>query len=297
MVFINTNTQSIFAQRSLSKNTMGLQRSIEKLSTGFRINRAADDAAGLSISEKLTSQIRGLEKAEQNIGDGISMVQTAEGALGVIQDNLQRVRELIVQANNGTNSENELAAIQREVNARVNTIGDITTSTEFNGISLLDPGGTTPAGNVTLQTGADQGQTTAVNFGNMDTRIDQAAGAGRISENAVALNTIAAGSTTVNTVAGGGAGTATSLDDIDDMLDNVSRMRSELGAAQNSLESQSEYLNVARENALASRSRIRDVDVAKESSNMVKNQILQQSAAAMLTQANSTPQLALNLLP
>jgi flagellin len=296
-IYVNTNTQSIFAQRSLGSNTLNLQRNIEKLSTGFRINRAADDAAGLSISEKLTSQIRGLEKAEQNIGDGISMVQTAEGALGVVQDNVQRVRELLVQANNGTNSENELAAIQREVNARITTIGDIATGTEFNGISLLDPGGTDPAGNVTLQTGSDQGQTTAVNFANMDVRINQAAGAGRISENAVALNTIAVGSTTVNTVAGGGAGTATSLDDLDDILDNVSRMRSELGAAQNSLESKAEYLNVARENALASRSRIRDVDVAKESSTMVKNQILQQSAAAMLSQANSTPQLALNLLP
>ena len=131
----------------------------------------------------------------------------------------------------------------------------------------------------------------------MDTRVDQAAAAGRISENAIALNTLSVGSTTVNNAAGAAAGARTSLDDIDDMLDNVSRMRSELGAAQNSLESKAEYINVARENALASRSRIRDVDVAAESSNMVRNQILQQSAAAMLSQANATPQLALNLLP
>ena len=298
-IYVNTNTQSVFAQRSLGSNTMGLQRNIEKLSTGFRINRAADDAAGLSISEKLTSQIRGLEKAEQNIGDGISLVQTAEGALGVVQDNVQRIRELLVQANNGTNSENELAAIQREVNARVNTIGDIADDTEFNGKTLLTgaAASATAVGNISLQTGSDNGQTTTIDFTQMNTLIAAAPGAGTISQNAVALNTIAVGSTTVNTVAGGGAGTATNLDDIDDILDNVSRMRSELGAAQNSLESKAEYLNVARENAMASRSRIRDVDVAKESSNMVKNQILQQSAAAMLSQANATPQLALNLLP
>ena len=288
-VYVNTNTQSIFAQRALSKGVSSLQSNIEKLSTGFRINRAADDSAGLSISEKLTSQIRGLEKAEQNIGDGISMVQTAEGALGVIQDNVQRIRELMVQGENGTNSENELAAIQREINARVSTIGEITTATEFNGISLLNN-----ASAVTLQTGADNNQTTQVDFSNMDTRIDQT-GAGSIGEGAIDLNTIGVGSTTVDNVAG--SASVGTLANVDTILDNVSRMRSELGAAQNSLESKAEYLNVAKENASASRSRIKDVDVASESSDMIKNQIIQQSAAAMLSQANATPQLALSLLP
>ena len=173
-IYVNTNTQSIFAQRALGGNTFNLQKNIEKLSTGFRINRAADDAAGLSISEKLTSQIRGLEKAEQNIGDGISMVQTAEGALSIVQDNLQRIRELVVQASNGTNSDNELDAIQREINARIGTIADIGTDTEFNGLALLDGtlgGGTaatvTAAGatqDFALQTGSDDGQQTFINF-------------------------------------------------------------------------------------------------------------------------------------
>ncbi len=113
---VNTNTQSIFAQRALRSNTTGLERNIEHLSTGYRINRAADDAAGLSISNKLTTTIKGLEKAKQNAGDGISLIQTAEGGLQVIQDNLQRIRELFVQAINGTNGENEKAAIQREIN-------------------------------------------------------------------------------------------------------------------------------------------------------------------------------------
>jgi flagellin len=306
-IYVNTNTQSVFAQRALGGNTLGLQRNIEKLSTGFRINRAADDAAGLSISEKLTSQIRGLEKAEQNIGDGISMVQTAEGALSIVQDNFQRIRELVVQGLNGTNSTNELDAIQREINARVNTIGDIGADTEFNGISLLDG-----AANVILQTGSDNAQTTTINLASggaaANTGIDVdvafvrtggAADRGHLLEGIAtagfAVDRMQLAGATVNSVQG--TNVAVSLTDLDQVLDNISRMRSELGATQNSLESKAEYLNVARENAMASRSRIKDVDVAKESSMMVKNQILQQSSAAMLSQANQTPQLALNLLP
>jgi flagellin len=296
-IYVNTNTQSVFAQRSLGNNTMGLQRNIEKLSTGFRINRAADDSAGLSISEKLTSQIRGLEKAEMNVGDGLSMVQTAEGALSIVQDNVQRIRELAVQAANGTNSANELDAIQREINARVNTIDDITTDTEFNGLALLDAGNASH-GDKVLQTGSDNGQTTTIVFSTIDTRTGQAAAAGNINFGAAAgdeLDNFNVGSAVA---ANGGAVVANGdLDDLDQILDNISRMRSQLGATQNSLESKTEYLNVARENAMASRSRIKDVDVAKESSAMIKNQILQQSSAAMLSQANSTPQLALNLLP
>ena len=307
-VYINTNTQSIFAQRALSKGVSSLQSNIEKLSTGFRINRAADDSAGLSISEKLTSQIRGLEKAEQNIGDGISMVQTAEGALSVVQDNLQRIRELVVQAENGTNSDNELDAMQREINARVTTIDDIASQTEFNGLSLLDGSlgnnvaGTT-ATDFALQTGADNNQTTQVDFDafiiditGADAQDGLNAGAAFNLED---LNvSTATGSVGPQSAPGTpGAATASPLTGLDLMLDNVSTMRSELGAVQNSLESKAEYLNVAKENAAASRSRIRDVDVAGESSDMIKNQIIQQSAAAMLSQANSTPQLALSLLP
>jgi flagellin len=288
--------QSIFAQRALGGNTFNLQKSIEKLSTGYRINRASDDAAGLSISEKLTSQIRGLEKAEQNIGDGISMVQTAEGALSIVQDNVQRIRELMVQGANGTNSENELAAIQREINARVTTVADITAATEFNNKTLLTGAvaSATAFGNTTLQTGSDQGQTTSVDFTQINTTVTSVA-AGSIGAGAVALNTLSVGSTGV--AAGSGNTTASLLSNVDLMLDNVSRMRSSLGASQNSLESKADYINIAKENAMSSRSRIKDVDVAKESSEMVKSQILQQSSAAMLSQANQTPQLALNLLP
>jgi flagellin len=307
-IIVNTNTGSLFAQRALGTNTTGLQKSIEKLSTGFRINRAGDDAAGLSISEKLTTQVNGLEKAKQNAGDGISLLQTAEGALGVIQDNLQRIRELFVQATNGTNGENEKAAIQREINERITTISDIGTNTKFNGNSLLTGGS-----NYSLQTGADNGQTLTLNFASnggtsnvgIDIDIAEAAGSsddeGHLIEGAggtFALNQLSVGSTTVLAKdASTSTATSNGLTILDTVINNVSRMRSYLGAAQNSLESRMEYLDVAMENAAASRSRVKDADVAKESSIMLKNQILQQSAASMLAQANSTPQLALNLLP
>ena len=322
-VVVNTNTQSIFAQRALSRNTMDLQRNIERLSTGFRINRAADDAAGLSISQKLTSRIKGFEKAKQNASDGISMAQTAEGALGIIQENLQRIRELAVQGLNQTYSGNELDALQNEINKRIENIRDIGASAEFNGIALLD--GTA---NRILQTGADHGETTTINFQagggtttpNTGMAIDittvvtgTAADYGHLIEGVnttgFALDQLQLDGATINSVAGptntrlvldqtlpANLTNTITLNDLDTIIDNISRMRSELGAVQNAIESKILYLDVARENAEASRSRIKDVDVAKESSVLIKNQILQQSASAMLTQANQAPQIALQLI-
>lgn len=332
-VVVNTNTQSIFAQRALGMNTLNLQRNIEKLSTGFRINRAADDAAGLSISEKLTARINGFEKAKQNSADGISLIQTAEGSLGIIQENFQRIRELLVQGINGTNSANEKNAIQNEINERIQIINDIGNETEFNGIQLLSGNNFVNNGgvntDVVLQTGADAGQITTLSFGagtatagqgiNVDVT-EQVGGAansdnGELIEGVVdvlggaltnfSIDQIHVEGATVNAFDGtlgtdimvnpavaGDAG----LDVIDVIIDNVSRMRSELGASQNALESKITYLDVAMENAAASRSRIKDVDVAKASSALVKNQILQQSASAMLSQANSQPQIALSLI-
>lgn len=295
---VNTNTQSLFAQRALGKNTMNLQKSVEKLSTGSRINRAGDDAAGLSISQKMTAQIRGLEKAKQNSMDGISLIQTAEGALSVVQDNLQRIRELFVQGTNGTNGADEKDALQREINERITTIEDVAKATKFNGNALLI-GGT----NKVIQSGADNGQTTtitltpaAANQG-IDVDIDATTGNGQLSEGSgVALAKLRLTGATVASQ-DGTAANAGDLDDLDAMLDNVSRMRSELGAAQNSLESKIEYLDVAKENMAASRSRIQDTDIASESSNLVKSQILQQASSAMLSQANNSSQIALNLIP
>jgi flagellin len=306
-IYVNTNAQSVFTQRALSQNTNSLQKNIERLSTGLRINRAADDAAGLSISEKLTSQIRGLEKAEQNIGDGISMLQTMEGGLGVVNDNLQRIRELVVQASNGTNSRNELNAIQREINSRVTTINDISDSTQFNGNILLDGslGGDSSAVDVNIQSGADQGQTTGIDF---DAFIIDVTG-GDANDGLNASSTFHlddlkvtdnnAASVGPQSAAGTGTSAATSdpLTGLDTMITNIATMRSQIGAQQNSLESKLEYLGVAKENAMSSRSRVLDADISKESSGFVRNQILQQSSAAMLSQANQSPQIALNLLP
>jgi flagellin len=280
-IIVNTNIQSLFAQRALGKNTISLQKSIEKLSTGSKINRAADDAAGLSISENLNAQIRGLEKANQNAGDGISFIQTAEGSLSVVHDNLQRIRELVVQAKNGSNGTTEKEAIQDEIDERITAIQDIADATKFNGISLLDG-----SSDIELQVGSDQGQTLKINLKTESVKIDTTAAAG-IGTGSIALDTLDVAATTP----------VGDIDDVDTMITNVSKMRSYLGAVQNSLESRMEYLDVAIENNSASRSRVKDVDVAKESSTMLKNQILQQSAAAMLSQANATPQLALNLMP
>ena len=327
---VNTNIQSLFAQRALSMNTYDMQRSIERLSTGFKINRAADDAAGLSISEKMTSEIKGLAKAKQNAADGISLIQTAEGALSVVQDNLQRIRELTVQALNGTNSSDELNAIQREINERVLTIDSIAKATKFNGITILynnDAAGDNQ--DIVLQTGAEAGQNTTISFESEDTAntgidIDVSAAEGggddeghliegTLATSAFALNKLKVTSNAASSVGaangGGGAVDPTetvirainaskgALDQIDIVIGNVSRMRSYLGAVQNSLESKIEYVDVAHENVSSSRSRIKDVDIANESSVLVKNQILQQSAAAMLGQANAAPQIALDLLP
>ncbi len=306
-IVVNTNTQSLFAQRALRTNTLNLERNIEHLSTGYRINRAADDAAGLSIANKLTTQVRGLEKAMQNSADGISLIQTAEGGLGIIQENLQRIRELVVQGTNGTNGESERAAIQREINERVQIIDDIAKATKFNNNALLRGGASK-----TLQTGYANGETTTITLtagATAATGIDisvtyqttgTTADGGQLAEGTTtgfALNEISVGSTSV-TAKDGSTTTATTnaVGQVDTMIDNISRMRSYLGAMQNSLESKMDYLDTARENAMASRSRIEDVDVAKESSILVKNQILQQTASAMLAQANAQPQIALQLI-
>lgn len=295
---INTNIQSLIAQRSLGQNTSALNKSLERLSTGYRINRAADDAAGLSISNKLSSQIRGLTQANKNAADGISLIQTAEGGLDVIQENLQRIRELMVQAANGISSVNELNAIQREINRRIEVIDDISQETQYNGIEVLQS-----SQNIVLQTGYGNGDTTTIEMvgliPNSGIFVDVYAtsGFGELSEGtSIALADLRIAGSTVwsyNTV---NADNGT-LTDIDTMINNVSRMRSDLGAKQNSLESKIDFINIAHENYSAARSRIIDVDVAKESSNLIRNQILQQAAAAMLAQANTQPRIALSLLP
>lgn len=313
-IVINTNTQSLFAQRALSSNTFNLQKSIERLSTGYRINRAGDDAAGMTIAQGLVSEIKGTQQAQRNIGDGISALQTAEGALSVIQDNLQRIRELVVQGLSGTNGADEADALQREINERVSTIDEIAQATKFNGVTLLyDNDSATD--NITLQTGANDGETTQIvlrsgvtaNTG-MVIDIAQVRTGGATSDAGSLIEGITTANFALNRLHLGVTGmsvdsavpttnvTAT-VADIDQVVDNVSRMRSYLGAMQNSVQSKGEYLAIATENATQSLSRIQDVDVASESSMLVRNQILQQTSGAMLAQANQSSQIALSLLP
>ena len=307
---VNTNVQAIFAQRALRLNTLALQENIEHLSTGLKTNRAADDAAGNSIVSKLSTEILGLDKANQNAADGISMIQTAEGTIAVIQENVIKIRELVVQGLNGTNSPAERGALQREINERIQIIDDIARSTEFNGQQLLF----NPTDKV-LQTGSNIGETTTLSLGagllaNIGADIDISyvvtnttnADFGQLVENGstgFALDRLYIPNSNVDSYnfAVHGTNVQAQLGDLDTLVENLSRMRSYMGAVQNTLESRIDYIDIASENSQASRSRIRYVDVAKESSKLVQNQILQQTASAMLVQANSLPELVLNLLP
>jgi flagellin len=297
-ITVNTNTQSLFAQRALRENTGMLKKSLEKLSTGSRINRAGDDAAGLSVSQKATTLIKGMDQAQRNIGDGLAMISTIDGALGVVQDNLQRIRELTVQASNGTNGIDEKDAIQREINERVTAINDMGKNATFNGVSLLQN-----TADITLQSGPNDGntlviQTAAGTSANRGFFIDHnSTGSGSLGEGAIALSTFSIGATNVKSVSGTTTATTSSLSRLDAMIKNISRMRSQGGAYENSLGSSMDFLDRYSEGLQSARSRVADVDVAAESAEFTKSQILQQTAASMLSQANATPQIALNLLP
>jgi flagellin len=299
-IIVNTNTQSLFAQRALKSNTKMVQSSIEKLSTGSRINRAGDDAAGLSIAEKMTTLIRGMDQAQRNIGDGIAMIATIDGALGTVQDNLQRIRELTIQAANGTNGSDEKDAIQREINERITAIDNMGKNATFNGVSLLQS-----TADLTLQSGPNDGnnlvvQTQAGVAGSASRGfyVDYTStSSGSVGEGAIALSTFSIGAPNVKSLSGSTTLTGSALTKLDTMIKNVSRMRSQGGAYENALTSSIDFLDRYSESLQSARSRVQDVDVAAESAKTSKAQILQQSAATMLTQANATPQIALNLLP
>jgi flagellin len=254
---------------------------MEKLSSGYRINRAADDAAGLAISEKMRGQIGGLAQAQRNAQDGISLVQTAEGALNEVHSMLQRVRDLKVQFDNGTLSDDDRSAISSEVYEIAKEVKSIAEQTKFNGKDLFSASSTT----FTFQVGANTGETittsSAVLCGNI-------AGGG-LSE-LVNLATAAAASAALSS---GGLSTTVS---IDDALENISKIRGNFGAVQNRLEHRLANLATYQENLTASESRIRDVDMAAEMTKFTKLGILQQAGTSMLAQANQAPQSVLSLL-
>jgi flagellin len=279
---VNTNVSSIIVQRSLSNSTHSIQESLNKLSTGFKINKAADDAAGLTISEGLKSQARGAKTAANNAQSGINLLQTAEGDLAIIQDNLQRIRDLTVQAANGTNGSAEREAIKAEVQERVTEINRLARSSQFNNIKLLDGTNT----EVALQIGPNSGSLNVITIGG---------GTGTSPLSSAEASQL--GLETDLTTAFGSASAASSfISEIDNAISAVSARRSTIGSLQNRLESAIQSLNVQFENMSASESRIRDVDVADEAAKLTKYQILQQSAAQLLAQANQAPSIALSLI-
>lgn len=287
---VNTNIASLIAQRNLTQNTTNVNRSLERMSSGYRINRAADDAAGLTISETLRSDIRGMKMALQNVQDGVSMLQIAEGALSVVGENLQRVRELTVQAANDTNSPEQRDAIESEIQARLQDNERIASAINFNGIKLLD-GSTLSA---RLQIGANSNiNEDTINITNaFATTTGSAMGLFNdgVTPTSAGWNSIASIDFTT------GSRARAFLTDIDNALSAISARRSEIGAYQNQLESVVSNLTLGVENFTASESKIRDLDMAAEMASQVKNQILQQAAVSILSQANQAPTLVMSLL-
>ncbi|ACV67924.1 flagellin [Desulfohalobium retbaense] len=276
---INTNMASLQSQMSLANSTQALEQNQQRLATGLRINSAADDAAGLTITDGMTSQIRGMNQAVRNANDGISMAQTAEGGAKEITNMLQRMRELAVQAANDTNTNADKKALQQEFDELASEISRVGEATQFNTKNLLTG---TEGSSVAIQVGPN-------NTGNDTINID-------LSEN---LRASAAGLAVDSLTIGSGSTLSdiqAAISGIDTAIGTVDEFRSELGATQNRLQSSISNLENAAQNLTESRSRIMDADIAKESAEMTQNNVRQQASAAVLAQANQQPQLALQLL-
>ena len=269
---INTNISSLNTQRHLSASSTEFQKSMEKLSSGLRINRAGDDAAGLAISEGLKSDIRALDQAARNAADGISLVQTGEGALDEVSNILLRMKELAEQSLNGTLSNTDRGYLNSEFSALSSEINRISDATEFNGVKLLDgSGGTT---NIQVGIGTTNSDSVSIDLGD--------------DLDATGLGLAASISSA--------SGATTAMDQIDAAISTVTSARSSFGAIQNRLESSIRNINMTSENLAAANSRIRDVDIARETSRMTSYQILQQAGVSMLAQANMSSSLAMALL-
>jgi len=283
-MIINHNISALNTYRQLSINNTATGKSLEKLSSGYRINRAGDDAAGLAISEKMRGQIRGLNQAIRNAQDGISLIQTAEGALAETHSMLQRMRELAVQANNGTYTDADLEEIQKEIEQLKAEIDRIAEKTEFNTKPLLNGSLSTGTGSIVFQIGPNQETTMEINIASMKA---EDLGKGAVEE---------VGSINDIDVTAAGAGFDKNIQVIDKAIAEVSAQRSQLGAYQNRLEHTINNLGTSAENLTAAESRIRDVDMAQEMMEFTKNSILQQAAQAMLAHAMQQPQSVLQLL-
>jgi flagellin len=283
MTVINTNISSLLAQVSLNAARAGAETAMERLSSGQRINSAADDAAGLSIASRMTAQITGIRAAIKNANDGISLMDTAEGAMAEVTNMLQRMRELALQSANDTNSANDRAASQSEIDALSTEIDRIAVTTTFNGINILDG---SDANGFALQVGASTAAdaTITVTIGDFAaSALNTGTGAGVSSTDSdVQMDT--------------NAHALTAVTNIDDAIEYVNQQRSALGAVRNRLDHTISNLTSISTNTAAARSRIMDTDYAEETSEMTKNQILNQASTAMLAQANKISQSVLSLL-
>lgn len=277
-VVVNTNMTSVMVQRNLSHSTSSIQQNMKRLSTGMRINSAADDAAGLSLSEKLNSHIKSSDIAKSNAQTGINMLQIADSDLSVIQDNLQKMRNLSIQAANGVYSTSERRAIDKEFQERLSEINRIAVSSQFSDLKLLD-GSLGATNNLRLQIGTDTALTANT--------INIASAFVTTTTSALGIN-----NTTTTTV----VLSRTAVDRLDIAIQNISDRRSKIGASINRLESTINRIDVRQENLAASYSVIRDTDIAKETADLTKNQVLQQSSGILLKQANQSTQIALQLL-
>lgn len=296
MTVIGTNVAAMRAGTAASNASIGLQKSMERLSSGKRINGAADDAAGLAIASKMTSQIKGMEQAVRNANDGISLAQTADAAMGEISNLVQRVRELAVQASNGTLSNTDRESIQLESTELLKQVDDIANNTSFNGVKLTD--GSTAS--ITIQAGSGSGQTISISLTDVN--------ATKLNIGDGAVNTVTAGvpdaGTPVAAAAGGGgtisletqANAVDALQKLDDALNSINEGRARLGAVQNRLSSAITNLTSQSTNLTEARSRIEDVDFSSETTQMAKSQILSQASTAMLAQANQSQQGVLQLI-
>ncbi len=274
---INTNLASLNAQRNLASSQTSLMTSMQRLSSGLRVNSAKDDAAGLAIAERMNAQVRGMQVAIRNANDAISLAQTAEGAIGKIGDALQRMRELAVQSANGTNNAGDRANLQTEFLELQNEVARLVNGTQFNGTNLFD--GTTASFTFQIGAGTTANDTITINGTDLTTAVRDAIGA-----------------PTLDISGATGAGAVTAINAIDAAIDQVTTSRALYGAAQNRFETVVMNLQVSAENLTAARSRIMDADYAIETASLSRAQILQQAGNAMVAQANQLPQNVLKLL-
>ena len=294
-IYVNTNVSSLTGRNSLNNVQNSLTTTYQRLSTGMRINSAKDDAAGLQIADRLTTQINGLNQGNRNASDGIALAQTAEGAMDEISSMLQKIRTLAVQSATGTNTSDDRAAIDKEATSLMNEITRIASQTTYGGKKILDGGETTPnvtmfkgtacQGQMVLQVGANSGDT--INFDVANFKFDKLASAAGVTKAA-----FEGGNLKLETRTGASAVIAA----MDAMIKQVDSQRADLGAIQNRLESSIRNQSNIATNESDARSRIRDADFAEESANLSQQSIIQQAAASMLMQANTRPQLALSLL-